>query len=110
MPTPKPTAEQIEQFKQKYPRAEVFEAEEYDATFVLRGANRAEYELFRRAAQRGDKFAILGIENLVRACVLFPDRAALDTLGEELPAIFDSLGEKVLALSGMTKSIEKKSV
>lgn len=110
MPTPtKPTPEQLAELRSQHPRAKALDVDLGDSQivqFVMRPAKRGEYQAFRAKAKVDDAKAI---ENLVTACTLFPSREDLLALSEEYVAIFDALADTALALSGLTKSVEKKT-
>lgn len=75
---------------------------------VAKQISRVDYKRFRLATAEPGEKREAGTENLVRACVVWPDKAALEQQLLDFPALVDTWGGMILAAAGLSGSGEKK--
>lgn len=101
-----PTKEEFAAIKAKFPSAQAFSCE--GRTFVGRKPNRLEYKRFRQQLLREETRA--DAHESLLPCVVWPDRAQLDAILEDMPVLEVTLGNALLALIGNESKLEKKEI
>lgn len=99
--------ERLEALKQKHGADKVFVLERGGEQLAFRKASRAEYRRYAmRMQDPADRFD--ANEELVKACFVEPEPAALDTLLEEFPGLVTDLGGEIALVAGMHAKAEAK--
>lgn len=98
---PQPTEVQLAEFKAKYPRAQALDFSEHipDTVVVIRPPSIAEWKRFKEEV-RGETTRTIAATNIARACILWPDRAGVDAIERDAPALVDTIGGEVTELGG----------
>ena len=108
----KPTDAEVQALKEANPGLELMVLEHpkpelVDAAVIVKPVNRGTYKRFRVQSQ-DPKGRDLAVENLVRACVLWPAKDELDAQVERYPAIFETWCSQLLESAGLSAEAEKK--
>ena len=74
---------------------------------VYRGCNRIEFRQWK-ANRDDDAKKLVADEILARACVVYPDAAAFDSVLDKLPALATLLQSEIIEVSGGAKLAAKK--
>lgn len=93
------TKEERAKLKAEHPDAILVRAKagREELEFVLRPPTRGEFKRFEdEQRDNAPDFA----ENLTRACVLWPDEAAVARLFEKHPGVYRPLGDEIMRLAG----------
>lgn len=76
---------------------------------IVKSPNRATWKRFRAQAQDEGK-RIIAMEELVRACVVHPDRAGLEAMLDRKPGLVETFGKELAELAGASDKAEKKAL
>lgn len=111
VPTYGPSPVVYEELKRANPRAKLLVHSKLEQCVVVKPISRVEYQRFRRGSDDPAKRQA-ATENLVRACVVWPEKAALDQQFEDFPALHETWGTSLLRLAGLSadEDIEKKAL
>jgi hypothetical protein len=53
---------------------------------------------------------IVATENLVRGCVVWPDKAGLDSMLDARPGLAEAFGRELVKMAGAGEDVEKKAL
>lgn len=101
------TPEKIEELKAKYGELHVLEHQGNEV--IVTAPNRPTWKRFRSQILDDRKHDI-ALEELVRACVVYPDRATFDALLDKKPGLVETFGKAVTELAGSGGNPEKKAL
>jgi hypothetical protein len=76
---------------------------------IVKSPNRATWKRFRAQAQDDGK-RIIAMEELVRACVVHPERGELEGLLDRRPGLVETFGKALADLAGASDKAEKKAL
>jgi hypothetical protein len=101
-------ATDVEELKAKHGRVVALSGEGDETLVVVRPPKRSEWQRFLTQFMDESK-RLAAQENLVRACVVAPDKAGLDALFEEKPACVADIAKALRELAGGGE-LEKKAL
>lgn len=81
---------------------------EYGAYFIVRGPSPDEYQRFTDRASEGNKQRIDAMDELARACVVYPDEKEALAFYLRKPAATTALAGHVLELAGISEERSEK--
>jgi hypothetical protein len=99
--------EKLEELRAKH--RELFQFTQGDVTVVATPPNRHLWKRFR-TQMMDDRRQSDAMENLVRDCVLYPDRAAFEAILERRPGLVEAFGKQLQELAGAGGEVEKKAL
>lgn len=76
---------------------------------IVKSPNRATWKRFRSQAQDEAK-RLIAMEELVRACVVHPERGELEAMLDRKPGLVESFGKVLAELAGAGTDVEKKAL
>jgi hypothetical protein len=78
-------------------------------SFIVKGPSREQYAVFRGMIFDETKRSF-ATEDLVRACVVFPEYSKFDALMQQYPALSEVLAEHVLTLAKGSEQVRAKKL
>ena len=97
----------IDELKAKH--GELTQVDVGEQEFIVRGPTKAEYAAFRAMIFDESKRAY-ATEDLVRACIVYPERKAFEALLAHRPALPEVLSEHVLTLAKGAETVKAKKL
>lgn len=105
-----PTPVELAELKTKHPELSIVGHPKLKQAVALIPVDRGSFKRFRAQATEPMKRAA-ATENLVKSCVVWPDKAGLDAQLERYPALVEVWGNELLEMAGIIDSadLEKKA-
>lgn len=95
--------------KAQYPGAELLQLGSASGQFVFRVPTSTELGPFRKRISDRDQRAG-ALENLVRTCLVYPDRAGFDAAVLKRPMLIEKWGDELTDAAGGAEDIEVKKL
>jgi len=80
-----------------------------DESVIVKTPNRATWKRFRAQIMDESK-RVIAFEELVRACVVHPERPALESMLDRKPGLIETFGKALSELAGAGEKAEKKAL
>ena len=88
---------------------ELHQLEANGLVVIVRKPSRGEYKRFMSEGA-DDRKRVNASENLVRTCVVWPERKVFDQMLEEFPGLAESYGFQVLEMAGAVEEASRKKL
>lgn len=100
---------QTEIDKLKAEHGELHELSHAGETVIVKAPNRPTWKRFRAQAQDEGK-RLIAMEELLRACVVHPERSSLEAMLDRKPGLVEAFGKVLAELAGAGTDVEKKAL